>query len=87
MIDFLKRLFKRKEQSRKWKTRYATWQSNPREELLHFWRSPIGVFEIYDDGDSFLLLHPKSLGLPAELFQSLEQAKERAAETALHYYL
>lgn len=83
MIYFLKRLFERKEQSGKWKTQYATWQSNPREELLHFWRSPIGVFEIYDDGDSFLLLYPKSLGLPAELFQSIGKAKERAEETAL----
>ena len=88
MIGLIKRLFSTKKQSPKWQTQYAEWQASGEKELLHFWRSDKGIFEIYDDGESFLLLFPKSIGIPAELFNSIGMAKERAEEVCewrLHY--
>ena len=46
---------------------------------FHFGSGPLGAFEIFEDGGgNFLLLFPRSMSLPAELFHDLAEAKERA---------
>jgi hypothetical protein len=48
---------------------------------VHFSRTEFGVFEIYDDlSGEYLLVYPKGLKLPAELFHCLDEAKFRACE-------
>jgi hypothetical protein len=65
----------------KWRVQYATRQTplyGEDSSLLHFASSKWGMFEIFDDGQSYLLHAPRGLKLPAELFPSLDEAKARA---------
>lgn len=64
----------------KWKVQFATPTSN---DLLHWANSPLGQFEIFETAAGPSLLHfPRGLRQPAELFDSLMNAKARAEEVA-----
>ena len=63
-----------------WTAQFAS--RNPQENnLLHFAKGDLGLYEIYADYESleFLVSYPRVCGLPADLFGSLEQAKERCS--------
>lgn len=62
-----------------WHTQYATRQPSADTSLLHFAQTPAGTFEIFDDGTAFLLHFPRGKKMPAELFTSLDNAKNRSA--------
>ena len=52
--------------------------------LIHFAKSGRGTFEIYDDAKDVLLVsYPRSLRLPAEVFETLDLAKARCHEVNL----
>lgn len=53
--------------------------TDPCSALLHVARSGEGTFEIFDDEGFFLLHFPRSMKMPAELFRTLSEAKDRAA--------
>tara|TARA_R110000851_G_scaffold217585_1_gene370509 strand:+ start:295 stop:564 length:270 start_codon:yes stop_codon:yes gene_type:complete len=62
-----------------WCSQYIS--PNPKDggtTIIHYSRSPYGVFEIYDDGNSFLLSFPHDFKLPASLFDNLDYAKSIA---------
>ena len=49
--------------------------------LIHFAKSGCGTFEIYDDAKDVLLVsYPRSLRLPAEVFETLNAAKANCNE-------
>jgi hypothetical protein len=65
-----------------WVTQYQ--HRNPQKDgtdLIHYANSDFGFFEIYDDGKSYLLSHPRSLRVPAALFMCLTSAKRSASNT------
>jgi len=62
-----------------WHCQQVVWAGIQESALLHYARAPDGTFEIFEDGESYLLHFPRSRKMPAELFYSLEGAKERAA--------
>jgi hypothetical protein len=69
-------------QSLSWVTQYH--HRNPQEcgtDLIHYANSALGFFEIYDDGKSYLLSHPRPLRVPAALFMCLASAKRSASNT------
>ena len=45
---------------------------------LHFAASPVGTFEIFEDGQNFLLSFPRGMRLPAELFHDIDAAQSHA---------
>jgi|TARA_R110000765_G_scaffold288603_2_gene384835 hypothetical protein len=69
-------------QALSWVTQY--YHRNPQEDgtdLIHYSKSDLGFFEIYDDGKSYLLSHPRPLRVPAEIFMCLASAKHSASKT------
>lgn len=81
LIKFLKKVIKRKE-NLDWICQHTTFHRKDDEgRVVHFARSKVGIFEIYDDfSDKYLLLYPKQLNLPADLYFCLNEAKEKACE-------
>ena len=61
-----------------WHCQHATYLA-PGDALYHIAASPLGYFEIFETDGNFLLDFPRSLKLPAELFDNLVDAKSRAA--------
>ena len=65
-----------------WKSQYRS--RNPDRHgsaLIHFAKGVLGTFEIYDDAKDVLLVsYPRPLGLPAEVFETLDLAKARCNE-------
>lgn len=51
---------------------------DPCTAYYHIAQSPLGRFEIFEEGSNFLLSFPRRFRLPAELFADLSEAKSRA---------
>jgi hypothetical protein len=62
----------------KWKTQFQRF--NPKsgdKDLIHYCKTSAGTFEIYDDGEKYLLSKPSG---PADVFDSLDDAKQAARQ-------
>ena len=68
-----------------WKTQYRSREPDRYgAALIHFAKSGRGTFEIYDDAKDVLLVsYPRSFGIPAEVFETLDAAKARCNEVNL----
>lgn len=65
-----------------WKCQYASPHRKDGNDVVHFAKSSVGTFEIYESDAGFLLTFPKSIGLPAELFHDIGPAKALALVAA-----
>lgn len=57
--------------------------TDPCRAFFHTAKSPKGMFEIFEEGDNYLLFFPRSMQLPAELFSNLAAAKACAFSTLI----
>jgi hypothetical protein len=59
----------------KWRAQYHAQFPKAGDPLYHFGYHRIGTFEIFEDGDNVLMLFPRGMGRPAEVFPSVAAAK------------
>lgn len=66
--------------SLQWKAQFTAPNPTKNDAVMHYALCDLGVFEIYEGetGSDFLLLYPKSIRKPADLFHSLSDAKAEA---------
>lgn len=78
-------LGKRKAEELSWRCQYQDYftPKSGNTDVSHFARHRAGFFEIYETDGAFLLLFPRSMGLPAEVLKSLPEAKAVATLKAL----
>lgn len=69
-----------------WRTQSAghPLTTEPCSAYYHIALSPKGMFEIFETEGCFLLHFPRPMALPAELFSSLTEAKERALTVLIY---
>jgi len=78
LLARIRRLFRKKPiiVPLKWQCQYA--DRSHGTALRHFGYCQIGRFEIYEDGDDCLMLFPRCMQRPAEVYESVEFAKAAA---------
>lgn len=63
-----------------WRCQHASFTPIRGTPLLHYANTESGALEVFEGGVSYLLHFPRRMGMPAEIFHSLGDAKARASE-------